>query len=128
MKYLLDTHTLLWYLDDDANLSQRAKQLITDPSNEIAINIGSFWEIAIKNSVGKLNLTRQIRQIFAEARTLQIEISSVNESLILLVNTLPLHHRDPFDRLFICQCLHENIPILSRDSAFDAYGVMRIWS
>lgn len=127
MKCLLDTHTLLWYLEDNPKLSAKAKQIITNPQNLVFVNIVSFWEIAIKFSIGKLQLSKPIIELITETKRLRIEVSPVEEIYILQIQDLPLHHRDPFDRMLIAQSLSENIPIISIDELFDLYSITRIW-
>ena len=128
MRFLLDTHTFIWFVTDSPRLSDRVKQLIEDDYNEKLLSPASIWEMAIKHSVGKLNFGTPFPQ-FIERQIglnsmdlLPIEISHIN-----VVSTLDLHHRDPFDRLLISQALVENMPILSVDEAFDAYPIRRIW-
>jgi len=127
MKYLLDTHTLLWYLKKEGSIPAIVQALIQDPRNEIIVNIASFWKMAIKNSIGKLSLDQPLSILFSETRKQKFQIAQIDEAFILIVNSLPLHHKDPFDRILIAHCLHENIPVLGIDTAFDAYGITRIW-
>lgn len=128
MKYLLDTHTLLWFLADDKKLSRRARQLIENSSHESVFSVASLWEIAVKTGLGKLELDRPFDQMFPDELHLnQIEILDITvDSLIKLIN-LPYHHRDPFDRMIIAQGLVEGFPIISVDTGYDAYGVDREW-
>lgn len=128
MKLLLDTHTFLWFLMDDPRLSTKARGLIEDATNEIVISVASLWEMAIKISLGKLQLG-QPYDIFIPQ---QLALNSIGVLDITVRHTaeilsLPFHHRDPFDRLLIAQAGVEHIAIISSDSAFDAYGVNRVW-
>jgi len=128
MKYLLDTHTLLWFLAGDRQLSGRARQLIEDPNNEIFLSIASLWEIAIKVNLEKLTLGKPFEELFPEQLHFNsIEILPITVDSLIKLIVLPLHHRDPFDRLIIAQALVEGLPIIGRDTAFDAYGVSRQW-
>ncbi|MEH2194847.1 MAG: type II toxin-antitoxin system VapC family toxin [Nostoc sp.] len=128
MILLLDTHTFIWYVTNNSRLSNRVLELINDQNNEILLSIASLWEIAIKQNLGKLSfnqpfeifLTQQLN--LNDFRLLDIKISHVT-----VVAALPLHHRDPFDRILIAQSLAENIPILSADKIFDAYPIERLW-
>lgn len=128
MNYLLDTHTFLWFINDDRELSVMAKTLIEDPENAIYLSVASVWEMAIKVSLGKLNLPAPFTDFVAEQlsenslRLLEIQVEHVGA-----VATLPFHHRDPFDRLIIVQSLSEHIPIIGKDQIFDGYGVQRHW-
>lgn len=128
MKLLLDTHTFLWFLENDARLSSTARTLIEDGDNEVYLSVGSLWEIAIKISLGKL----QIRQAFETFVPEQLTLNTIELLHITVNNTsrlisLPFHHRDPFDRLLIAQALTADMPIVGADPAFDAYGVKRLW-
>ncbi len=128
MKLLLDTHALLWFLTDSPALSKTARELIEDAGNTVYVSPASYWEIAIKISLGKYRLPEPLA-IFMDR-----ELSG-NDLTILPISTrhadcvsgLPFHHRDPFDRLIIAQSLVEEMPLLSVDVAMDAYEVKRIW-
>ena len=128
MKYLLDTHTLLWFLTDDKKLSRRARQLIESSSNESFISIVNLWEIAIKTGLGTLDLDKPFEQMFPEQLHLnRIDILDITVNSLIQLTTLPFHHRDPFDRLIIAQGLAEGFPIISVDMVFDAYSINREW-
>ena len=128
MTLLLDTHTVLWFVEDTAPLSGRARAAIEDLDNTPAYSIASVWEMAIKVGLGKLSMSRPLYPEFArlleEHGFQQLGISYRHASE---VTRLPWHHRDPFDRLLIAQALVENLPIVSVDPAFDHYAVTRIW-
>ncbi len=127
-KLLLDTHTFIWWVDDSPKLSQKAKKLITDIRNECYLSLVSSWEIAIKCSIGKLHLTLPVREYVPQHMAVnsfkQLPISFRH---ISRVETLPLHHRDPFDRLLVTQTMEEKLILISADMAFDLYEVERIW-
>jgi PIN domain nuclease of toxin-antitoxin system len=130
MMLLLDTHTFIWYVTDNSRLSNQAVEVINDENNQIFVSIASLWEIAIKQRIGKLTLNELLPfEIFItqqlnlnDFRLLDIKISH-----IAVISSLPLHHRDPFDRLLIAQSIVENIPLLSADGIFDAYPIQRLW-
>ena len=128
MTLLLDTHTFLWFCQDDAALSSAAKGLLEDPANRKLISIATCWEISIKVGLGKLDLKEPSRTYIPSAlaqtgfRTLSIELAHATATEVL-----PHHHRDPFDRLIIAQSLTERIPVVSVDAKFDPYGVTRLW-
>ena len=127
MKLLLDTHTFLWFLDDSPQLSQKGKALL-EADNELLLSIASLWEIAIKLRLGKLTVAVPIEVLMTQQLTQNdIEILPITVTPLIVVSTLPLHHRDPFDRLLIAQALVEQMPIVSADPAFDAYPVQRLW-
>lgn len=128
MRLLLDTHTFLWFLSDDAQLSDPARKLIEDSANEILLSMASLWEMAIKISLGKLTIGGPFDTFIPEQIALNsIGLLSITLAHTAAVSTLPFHHRDPFDRLLIAQSLVDSVPIVSRDAVLDAYGVVRIW-
>lgn len=128
MKYLLDTHTLLWFLQGDKKFSDKARGLIDNPNNRKFLSIASLWEIAIKVSLEKLTLGKSFERLFPEQLHFnRIEILDVPVGNLIKLTTLPFHHRDPFDRLIIAQAFVEELPIIGADGAFDAYGISREW-
>jgi PIN domain nuclease of toxin-antitoxin system len=128
MKILLDTHTFFWSFDDDSRLSSKALEQMTDISNELLVSIASVWELSIKSNIGKLKLPLSIEPLIQRQLELNrlvllpISLESLGE-----YERLPLHRRDPFDRLIVAQALTENLPIISSDTQLDAYLVKRIW-
>jgi len=127
MKLLLDTHTFLWFIDDNPQLSQKGKTLL-EADNELLLSIASLWEIAIKLRLGKLTVAMPIEVLMTHQLTQNdIELLPITVAPLIVVSTLPLHHRDPFDRLLIAQAMVEQMPIVSADPAFDAYPVQRLW-
>jgi PIN domain nuclease of toxin-antitoxin system len=114
---LLDAHALLWFLADAPSLSANAKELIEDPTNRKFVSVATCWEIAIK--VGLKNSTWVNPPPFD---LLGIELRHAT-----FVETLPPHHKDPFDRLLIAQAISEAMPIVSVDAALDLYGATRMW-
>ena len=128
MNFLLDTHGLIWFLTGDAQLSIRARSLIEDDKNRIFISIASLWEMAIKFSIGKLNIGQSFETLFpAQLESNNIEILEISVDHLKVVCKLPFHHRDPFDRLIIAQALAEKWSVISADAVFDSYAVSRIW-
>ncbi|WP_445634273.1 PIN domain-containing protein [Nostoc sp. DSM 114161] len=130
MNLLLDTHTFIWYVTDNSKLSNQVLELINDENNQILFSIASIWEIAIKQSIGKLSFNQP--QPFETFITEQLNLNNfsllnIKLSHIAVVSTLPLHHRDPFDRLLIAQSIVESIPLLSADTIFDVYPIRRLW-
>ena len=126
-KYLLDTHALIWFLEGDNQLSNKAKNIILDTDNQLFVSIASLWEMAIKISIGKLNLTQSLELIIERLPIEFIEILPIETPSILASQNLPFHHKDPFDRILIAQTLTENLSIVSIETIFDGYGVERIW-
>lgn len=127
-KFLLDTHSFLWFISDHPSLSMSAKLLIEDASNQRLISIASIWEMAIKTSLGKLSFSSPFETfIVQQIQINEFEILGITIDHLTTVSTLSMHHRDPFDRLLIAQALVEEIPIVGVDSAFDAYPIQRLW-
>lgn len=126
MAVLLDTHTLLWWTQDDPRLSKRAREAIV--GSERYCSIASCWELAIKAGSERIQFDRPIAQFLAEELTANtISLLPIEFRHVMRVANLQLHHRDPFDRLLIAQALEENLAIVSIDRAFDAYGINRVW-
>ena len=128
MRLLLDTHAFLWFILDDPKLSLKAKEALINPENELYLSIASIWEMAIKVNLGRLML-KQPFEIFIQT---QLNTNAINILPIALkhcvhVASLAFHHRDPFDRLIVSQCLAENIPLVSADVWLDHYAITRIW-
>lgn len=128
MRLLLDTHTFLWFVWDDPQLSAQAAALIEDVQNEVFLSTASAWEMAIKVSIGKLTLAQPL-DIFLPDQLQRngIQLLPITLSHTLQVATLPFHHRDPFDRLIVTQCLIEKMPLVSADPILDSYGIQRLW-
>jgi len=128
MRLLLDTHAFPWFITADAKLSQVAEQAIRDVTNTPLLSIASGWEIAIKVTRGRLPLPQPLDQFIPHhLQSDQIAVLPIELQHAYGLVRLPLHHRDPFDRLLISQALSEDIPIVSTDSVFDAYPVKRLW-
>jgi PIN domain nuclease of toxin-antitoxin system len=128
MILLLDTHAFLWFVLNDRQLSQVACDLITNPLNNLLISPVSYWEIAIKISIGKYKLPGAFEAwIEHQIQVNEFEILPIKIAHAALVVNLPFHHRDPFDRLLVAQALTEEIPIISGDGVLDAYSVIRYW-
>jgi PIN domain nuclease of toxin-antitoxin system len=128
MKLLLDTHTFLWFIGGNFNLSNTARKAIENTTNQRFISIVTLWEISIKVSIGKLKLglafTKLVEQeVYGNAIEI-LEISS--EHLDELVK-LPFHHKDPFDRLIIAQSLVEDATLISKDAVFQSYPIKLLW-
>jgi PIN domain nuclease of toxin-antitoxin system len=124
MRILIDTHILIWHLEDDDRLSIGHGDLIANATNSIFVSVASLWEIAIKTSRGKLTLSRPIEEMLSEIERSTASIFSIEPHHTLRVASLPFHHRDPFDRLIIAQALTENLSVITADGDFAAYGVV----
>lgn len=126
MPVLLDTHAFLWWCEDSPELSVSARKAITEEN--CLVSMASFWEIAIKLSLGKLALPAAIGRYLPDQMSLNgFETLDITFRQTMGTATLPWKHRDPFDRLLVAQSLEEKVAIVSRDPIFDAYGVKRIW-
>src|SRR4051794_9704185 len=124
MTLLLDTHTFLWFCQGDTSLSVAAKALIEDPNNRKLVSIASCWEIAIKVGLKKLTLGEPAGvYIPAALARAGFELLPIGLEHATTVETLPPHHKDPFDRLLIAQALVDGLPLVSADAAFDPYPI-----
>ncbi|HEV7742443.1 MAG TPA: type II toxin-antitoxin system VapC family toxin [Pseudolysinimonas sp.] len=120
MRLLVDTHALIWWFDDHASLGAEARSAMADPQNDVFVSSLSFAEIAIKQRLGKLNGPFISDELLAEQGMTPLPLSPRHGRKVV---ELPMHHRDPFDRLLIAQALEEGLTILTSDSRFAAYGV-----
>lgn len=128
MNILLDTHTFLWFVDDNPRLSRPARALIELEETQPFLRVASLWEIAIKINLGKLTLEQPYETFISQQLALNgIGILNIAMEHTAAVATLPFHHRDPFDRLLAVQSRIEKMTLVSADAAFDAYGVNRVW-
>lgn len=128
MKLLLDTHTLLWFVLGDASLSTTARQLIEDAANSKFISPASYWELAIKISIGKYALHEPYEPFIDRAiRQNGFLILHIEPRHTAALTNLPFHHRDPFDRLMVAQIMVEGLILVSADSVLDAYPIQRVW-
>lgn len=128
MNVLVDSHVLLWWLDDDRRLSRRARQAIADADTAVFVSVASVWEIAIKRALGKVNdpsgAIPRLPSVLADRgmSTLAIEAYHAIDAA-----GLPRLHRDPFDRMIVAQSRIEGFPVVTNDAAIRAYGVQTIW-
>lgn len=128
MRLLLDTHAMYWYIEGDPQLSMAAQTLVRDTTNEVLISPASYWEIAIKISLGKWKLNRAYEDFINLAlNTYSFHVLPILPKHTARVIGLPFHHRDPFDRLLVAQALVEGLSFVSNDAQLDAYGVTRLW-
>ena len=124
---LLDTHTLLWYIDGNENISTASRTLIEEKGIVNFVSIISLWEISIKISLGKLEMLTPFSNLSQLINENGFVILPISFEDILLLTNLPFHHRDPFDRMLVVQSINNNLKILSRDVILDNYQVNRIW-
>lgn len=128
MRLLLDTHAFIWFFTGNTKISNQVRVLIENEDNEKLLSTASLWEMAIKQSTGKLSFHLPFEVFITQQLSLNdFNLLDIKIDHLAVVATLPFHHKDPFDRLLISQSIVERIPILSIDSAFDAYPVERLW-
>jgi len=125
---LIDTQALLWFLDGSPRLSDVALQVIAEPGAEHFVSYASCWEITIKHASGKLTLPGSPEAFLIDHLTRnRIRLLPISIASIFHTGQLPLHHKDPFDRVIAAQCLRHDLTLVSIDTIFDAYGVRRVW-
>jgi PIN domain nuclease of toxin-antitoxin system len=128
MRALLDTSTFLWSISDSEKLSLSAREVIADLENELFISTASLWEIAIKTSLGKLELLKPFDQLIPEQLEQNtISVMPITVQHLTRIIDLPFYHRDPFDRLIIAQSIAEDLPVITKDGAFGSYPIQLIW-
>lgn len=120
MRCLLDTHIFLWWLENDKRLKKSSRRVIEDPKNQIFASVANAWEISIKQKVGKLPLKTTIHECFKKSG---FEIVPITLGHVLLLDTLPLHHKDPFDRILISQAKTENLVLITDDEKMAKYKI-----
>jgi PIN domain nuclease of toxin-antitoxin system len=128
MKLLLDTHVFLWWDEASPRLSKRAHKLIGDPENTLYLSVVSAWEMVLKVGTGKLTFP-SVAAVYIPARLAQYRFEMLPLGLdhVLAAETLPIHHRDPFDRMLVAQAEVEGLPILTHDPQIRRYGVETVW-
>jgi len=124
LRLLLDTNAFIWWRDESPRLSGRAREQIANSDNDIAVSVTSLWEITIKRALGKLTFLQDFEVVLAEEG---FDLLPITHWHLRSLAELPLHHRDPFDRLLIAQALAEHIPIATADRRVAAYGVEVLW-
>ncbi len=128
MKLLLDTHTLLWWQTDPDELSETVLQTIGNVEHDIFISVVNLWEIQIKAQLGKLNLPRPLPDLIQRQQDLNgFEILKITSKHIYELDNLPLHHKDPFDRLLIAQARFEGLTLVTHDPKMELYEVEELW-
>jgi len=129
LKLLLDTHVFLWIATDDDRLPRDLKALLREPTNDVYLSVVSSWEIAVKARTGKLVLPMPVWAFLLESRErLGIQSLSIQEAAVAHVAKLPSIHRDPFDRMLVCQAIEHELTIVSSDSQVQRYPVKSMWA
>lgn len=128
MNVLVDTQSIIWFAENNPQLSQTARDLMENRENECFVSMASFWEISIKMNLGKLDIKGlSLPAFWDEVTENDFSILDIRREHIIENKNLILHHRDPFDRLIIAQVIIEKMPVISNDVAFDLYSVIRLW-
>ena len=128
MRYLLDTHTIIWITGiDDWKLSQRSKEIILSGTSDLSVSIISLWEIALKVNKGKLDLGITLDELIGKIQESRITMTPISAKHILGLSDLPHIHNDPFDRLLISTAIAENMTILTADENIQQYSVRWVW-
>ena len=127
MKCLWDTHTFLWWVTGSPRLSETAKATIADAMTEPWMSVASVWQMSIKVSLGKLDISGSFEEVMDDIYGNGIQLLPITFYHTLQQYKLPFHHRDPFDRMIVSQAIAEDMSIISADSQLDAYSIRRIW-
>lgn len=127
MNLLVDTHAMLWFAAGDGRLSPAARAAIESRENTSYVSIASWWEIAIKCSVGRLQLELPLADFMSDRIDEGFRVLPIDTSHLPALTNLPFHHRDPFDRLIISQAMAESMPVCTGDNRFAAYDVEIAW-
>jgi PIN domain nuclease of toxin-antitoxin system len=127
MNLLLDTHTFLWFSEDNRNLSAEAKLLIEDTRNNCVISMATLWEMAIKIRLKRLKIKFDFKDLLKEIYNYDFILLPIEFEHTIELTSMKFFHRDPFDRLLVAQSKVEKLPIISKDEIFDKYEIQRLW-
>ena len=127
MRYLLDTHVILWMLNEDKRFSEVAIRILRDPSSKKYVSIASAWEVAIKVGTGKLRLDGGVSEFFTTIRQSECGLLPIKTKHVKQLQTLPLLHRDPFDRILVAAAVTENMHLITADTNVRLYDVHCLW-
>jgi PIN domain nuclease of toxin-antitoxin system len=128
VRVLLDTHALLWWLDGDERLPRRARGVLGDEANEVLVSVASAWEIATKARIGKLPGALDVAaDVLACVESQGFTALAISMADAQRAGALPGPHRDPFDRILIAQAQSLDLPLVTNEALFEAYGVRRVW-
>ena len=126
MHLLLYTHAWLWFVKGDAQLSDSAREAIRAETNQKYVSVASVWEVAIKTAIGKMTWHEPFTD-FIDRELKRFRVLSIHPENAVARASLPLHHRDPFDRVLAAQAMRRQLTLISRDPVFDKYGIHRLW-
>lgn len=124
---MLDTHTLIWFLNGDSKLSQKARNAIKNPDNLKIVSVASIWEIAIKLSLKKFKFSKGFKSFLELIENNGFAVLPITFEHALTVSNLELIHRNPFDKLLISQCVTDNLIIISKDENIAKYDIVTLW-
>jgi PIN domain nuclease of toxin-antitoxin system len=127
MRYLVDTQSFIWFVEDDVKLPAHIRILMENVGNQLVISIASLWEMTIKMSLGKLILSGDIETMIDKVVSNGFTILTIEPKHLIALSTLDFIHRDPFDRIIISQSISEDIPLISSDDVFNQYPVEWVW-
>lgn len=128
MNLLLDTHTFIWWADEPEKLSEDVLQALQDESTQLLLSIVSIWEMQIKIQLGKMKLSLPLKELVeSQQQANAVQILAISKEHIFALDSLPFHHKDPFDRLLIAQGIVENATLVSVDPRLSAYPVNLFW-
>jgi len=127
MNVILDTHTFIWYIEGNAKLTQKARDVIEISGDKIYLSIISLWEIAIKTGKKQLTLQNEFDDLLDVLNSLEIEILTITFVDTQVYKNLPLHHSDPFDRMIISQAINNSLTIIGCDQSFNDYPIQILW-
>ena len=126
-RFLLDTHTFLWWIQGNTSLSDRAQDILSDENNQLCLSVASLWEVTIKLNIRKLTIPHTIEELYGLLYLFNVELLNISQSDLEQYLTLPLHHRDPFDRILIAQAIERSLVLVSADRSFGDYPVQKLW-
>jgi len=127
MRYLMDTHAIIWMIEGSQNMSASIKEIIRNSENSISISSISLWEIAIKMNIGKLNLGLTLSELIHALKVRDFDFLQVEDEYLFGLSKLPMLHKDPFDRLLISTALAEEMTIITVDENIQKYNVSWVW-
>lgn len=127
MRYLLDTHSVIWYLESSPKLSKHAQTLIEDGSNQCFVSVASLWEMAIKIALDRLELLTEFEKMQELLIMNSFEILPIQFEHLKVITQLPFHHHDPFDRILVAQSQVEKLVLISKDEKLQPYKIETLW-
>lgn len=123
---LLDTHAFIWLSEDDLKLPTSVREMV-ETTDDVFVSVASFWEISIKLTIGKISLQIDFDDVEVSFGSTRFKLLPISIKDTIQLRQLPLHHKDPFDRILVAQAINHSLILISRDVAFDAYSIQRVW-